>query len=98
MKAMMMVESGMDRHISTSPPSNGALAVEHLHQRHHPEGNGDAHHHALLVREEDATSAGGKAAAARSYRPFHRHSKQLPLHASSEAGQGRMLPAATSAT
>ena len=68
MKAMMMVESGMDRHISTSPPSNGALAVEHLHQRHHPEGNGDAHHHALLVREEDATSAGGKAAAARSPR------------------------------
>ena len=29
MKAMMMVESGMDRHIATSPPSNG-IATEHL--------------------------------------------------------------------
>ena len=39
MKAMMMVESGMDRHIATSPPSNG-IAIEHLHQRYHPDANG----------------------------------------------------------
>ena len=42
MKAMMMVESGMDRHIATSPPSNG-IAIEHLHQRHHPDANGGDH-------------------------------------------------------
>ena len=55
MKAMMMVESGMDRHIATSPPSNG-IATEHLHQRHHPDANGatEAHHGGtLLVNEDD---------------------------------------------
>ena len=60
MKAMMMVESGMDRHISTSPPSNGALAVEHLHQRHHPEGATETRTITPLLVREVATSAGGK--------------------------------------
>ena len=66
MKAMMMVESGMDRHIATSPPSNG-IAIEHLHQRHHPDANGatEAHHGGtLLVNEDDVetTTSGGSVA------------------------------------
>ena len=72
MKAMMMVESGMDRHIATSPPSNG-IATEHLHQRHHPDANGatEAHHGGtLLVNEDDVDDAtsGGSAKTARSPR------------------------------
>ena len=72
MKAMMMVESGMDRHIATSPPSNG-IATEHLHQRHHPDANGatEAHHGGtLLVNEDDVDDAtsGGSVKTARSPR------------------------------
>ena len=71
MKAMMMVESGMDRHIATSPPSNG-IATEHLHQRHHPDANGatEAHHGGtLLVNEDDVeTTSGGSVKTARSPR------------------------------